>query len=64
MRTGGVVSIASLTVMVNVVLPIFPAASVAVHVTVVTPRGNKVPDGGVHLVSIIGDSYIDYHHPN
>ena len=42
---GGVVS-AQQTVTVNVSVPGFPAASVAVHVTVVVPSGNAEPDGG------------------
>nr|WP_252285717.1 hypothetical protein [Priestia megaterium] len=29
---------------------VFPAASVAVQVTVVVPTGKKEPDGGVHSV--------------
>jgi len=29
---------------------VFPAASVAVHVTVVTPSGKMEPGGGVHAV--------------
>ena len=43
---GGVVSSASskLTVTVNVPVPVFPTASVAVHVTVVAPIGNNEPE--------------------
>lgn len=36
----------SLTVTVNEHVPVFEAASVAVHVTVVVPRGKVEPDGG------------------
>jgi hypothetical protein len=32
----------------NVSLAVFPAASVAVHVTVVTPSGNRAPLAGAH----------------
>ena len=40
--TGGVVSpLSKTTVTVNVPVPTFPAASVAVHVMVVVPTGNK-----------------------
>ena len=37
----------SFTVTVNVQLAVFPEASVAVLVTVVTPFGNELPEGGV-----------------
>ena len=43
--TGGCVS---LTVTVNVQLAVKPAASVAEHVTVVTPFRKPEPDGGAH----------------
>src|SRR5579871_2783890 len=42
---GGVVS---RTVTVNVPVPVFPAASFAVHVTVVVPSANCAPEAGVH----------------
>src|SRR5690242_9658793 len=38
----------SWTVTVNEHCDVFPCASCAVHVTVVTPTGNDVPDGGAH----------------
>ena len=47
--TGAVVSptaAAAFTVTLKLALPVFPAASVAVHVTVVTPTGNVLPDTG------------------
>ena len=53
MITGGVVSAESpgaTTVIVYVLVPTFPAASVAVQVTVVTPIGNPIcaaPTSGV-----------------
>ena len=37
------------TVILNDVAPTFPAASVAVQVTVVDPTGNNEPDAGVHV---------------
>jgi hypothetical protein len=37
------------TVTVNVAVPSFSRVSVAVHVTVVVPTGNTLPDGGVHV---------------
>ena len=40
---------AGCTVTVNVQVPVFAAASVAVHVTVVTPTGNDEPDAGTQL---------------
>jgi len=43
--TGGSVST---TVTVNKQVLVFPAASVAVHVTVVVPTGKKLPDAGEH----------------
>lgn len=39
----------SLTVTVNDAVAILPAASLAVHVTVVVPRGNIEPESGVHV---------------
>ena len=36
-------------VTVNVSVAVFPAASDAVHVTIVFPTGNTVPDCGVHV---------------
>ena len=42
---GGVVS-AQQTVTVKLAVPEFPAASVAVHVTVVVPSGNVEPEDG------------------
>jgi hypothetical protein len=41
--TGGV---ASITVTVKVPLAVLPCVSVAVHATVVRPRGNVLPDAG------------------
>ena len=38
----------SCTVTVNEQLPVFAEASVAVHVTVVTPTGKDDPDNGAH----------------
>ena len=38
----------SCTVTVNVQVPVFADASVAVHVTVVEPTGNVAPDAGTH----------------
>jgi hypothetical protein len=43
---GGVTSF---TVMVNVHEPGLPDASVALHVTVVVPAGNAVPDAGLQV---------------
>ena len=40
-------------VTVKLVVPVFPAASVAVHVTVVTPIGNMDPDAGVHVGPLV-----------
>ena len=40
-------------VTVKLVEPSFPASSVAVHVTVVTPIGNMVPDAGVHVGPLV-----------
>ena len=41
-------AVVSLTVTVNVSLPSLPFASVAEHVTVVSPIGNVDPDAGAH----------------
>ena len=46
---GHVIVHAGCTVIVNVHVPVFAAASVAVHVTVVTPTGNDEPDTGTQL---------------
>ena len=40
-------------VTVKLVVPVFPAASVAVHVTVVTPIGNMVSDAGSHVGPLV-----------
>jgi len=40
------------TLTVKLQLAMLPAASVAVHVTVVVPAGNVEPDGGLHTVVI------------
>ena len=40
-------------VTVKLVVPVFPAASVAEHVTVVIPIGNIVPDAGVHVGPLV-----------
>ena len=40
-------------VTVKLVEPSFPASSVAVHVIVVTPIGNMVPDAGVHVGPLV-----------
>ena len=50
---GGVVS-AQQIVTVNVPVPEFPAASVAVHVTVVVPKVKNEPDCGLHEVATKG----------
>ena len=44
--SGGVVS---LTVIIKSLVPVFPALSVALHCTLVWPRGNVDPDGGLQL---------------
>lgn len=49
--TGGCVS---LTLTVNEQLAVRPLASVAVQLTVVTPFGNAVPDGGLHTTPTPG----------
>jgi len=41
---------ASTTVTVNVQLAVWPAASVAVAVTVVVPTGKKLPDAGLYPI--------------
>ena len=48
LMVGGVVSGApsKITVTVKLAVPTFPAASLAVHVTVVVPIGNKKPEDG------------------
>ena len=40
-------------VTVKLVVPVFPAASVAVHVTVVTPIGNMVPEAGSQVGPLV-----------
>ena len=40
-------------VTVKLVVPVFPAASVAEHVTSVIPIGNMVPDAGVHVGPLV-----------
>ena len=45
-RVGGVVS-SKVIVIVKLAVPTFPAASVAIHVTVVVPTGNNEPDAGI-----------------
>ena len=52
--TGGVVSACSVTVTVNDAEPVFPAASLAVQVTVVVPIANVDPEAGAH-VGVIGE---------
>ena len=47
-RTGLTVS---RTVTVNVRVPVLPAASVAVQVTVVVPSGNVAPEAGAHAAA-------------
>ena len=49
--TGGVVSSQQI-VTVNVPVPEFPAASVAVHVTVVVPSGKVEPSGGWQVIEV------------
>jgi uncharacterized lipoprotein YbaY len=43
-------SCVSCTVMVKEQVPVFPDASVAVQLTVVTPTGNVDPDAGAHTI--------------
>ena len=45
---GGLVSVGARTVTENVACDWLLCASVAVHVTVVLPTGNVLPDAGVH----------------
>src|SRR5262245_58670983 len=45
--SGGVVS---LTIIRNSLEPVFPALSVALHSTLVLPRANVEPDGGLQVV--------------
>ena len=40
----------SCTVTENEHVPVFPTASVAVHVTVVVPTGKVEPDAGTHTI--------------
>jgi len=40
--------------MVNEQVAVFPAASVAVHVMVVTPTGNTEPEGGLQITVVPG----------
>src|SRR5439155_22579491 len=49
-QTGG----GALTVTVNVHDLVLPAASVAVQVTSVVPKGNCAPDGGMQFVVVPG----------
>src|SRR5215216_1246180 len=51
--TGAVVSGAGFTVTVNDAVEVLPALSVAVHVTVVVPIGNRLPEAGVHSTGTI-----------
>src|SRR5262245_11960308 len=48
LTVGGVVST---TLTMNEALPVLPAASVDVQVTVVWPSGNVLPEGGAHVVA-------------
>nr|WP_238145304.1 hypothetical protein [Antricoccus suffuscus] len=52
-RTGAVESV---TVTENVPVPVFPAASVAVHDTVVVPRANVDPEVGVQTTTGLGST--------
>jgi hypothetical protein len=45
--TGAVVSTRT-TVIVKLVCAVFPCESVALHVTVVWPTGNLLPEDGLH----------------
>jgi hypothetical protein len=49
--TGGVVS---WTITSKVQVPVLPSASVPTHVTVVTPTGNALPEGGEHATVGLG----------
>ena len=42
----------SRTLTVKLPVAVLAAASVAEHCTVVTPKGNKEPDGGVHVADM------------
>ena len=55
---GAVVSV-TVTVKVHVVSGLFADASVAVHVTVVTPTGNVAPDPGTHVTVAPGQLSVD-----
>ena len=46
LTTGGVVSCTSTVV---VAVPVLPALSVALHVTVVEPSGKAEPEAGAHV---------------
>lgn len=45
-------AVVSATVTVNVALPSFSAASVAVQVTVVVPSANELPEAGVQTAAM------------
>ena len=49
---GGVMSV-NVTEIVNVASPVFPCPSDAVHVTVVVPTGNRVPDVGSQVGPLV-----------
>ena len=53
----GVGEVISVRVTVKLAVPGFPAASVAVQVTVVVPTGNDEPGGGIH-VGVNGREYV------
>jgi hypothetical protein len=48
--TGGVVTT---TVTAKLAAPVLPCVSVAVHVTVVVPMANVLPDAGVHVTGSV-----------
>ena len=48
----------STTVILKVAVPVFPWASVALHVTVFGPRGNSEPEAGLHETAAIGPSML------
>ena len=52
--TDTVGGVTSRTVTVNEAVPVLPAASVAVQVTVVVPMGNVDPDGGAQVTAGLG----------
>ena len=52
----GIGKVISVRVTVNVPVPGFPAASVAVQVTVVVPTGNDEPGGGIQVTTRLGVS--------